>query len=381
MAKGGLLRLVLPPLLAFTLARLVLAAAALVAGVLPSVPGSWCRHDCGHYTTIALHGYTLGPCPGALPADSGALCGNTAWLPGYPLIVRAMHELGLRPRRAGVLVSAAFAFLALLLVWTALDGPLAEQPSPVGRGVAALALAALFPGSVYLHAISPLGVYAVAAVLALLLASRDRPLPAGLAGAAAAFTYPLGLLLSPVLGAGFLLGPGSAGARVRRAAASAGVAAGGFGAAMAVQHADTGRWWAFAIIQSHYSYAIRSPVLALDERIAALFCKPFEGASAAASAQTLLVALLVVAALASFFAAQPRVGARGRFVALYVVAAWLLPLVIGEMEGGLHRREAALLPLVLLTARLPAPVQGAFAVASGVVAYALALLFFGGRLV
>jgi hypothetical protein len=68
-------------------------------------------------------------------------------------------------------------------------------------------------------------------------------------------------------------------------------------------------------------------------------------------------------------------------VLLYVIAAWLLPLAIGEHEGGLHRREAALLPLVVLTARLPAPLQAAFAGAAAVVAYAVALLFFRGQLV
>jgi hypothetical protein len=74
-------------------------------------------------------------------------------------------------------------------------------------------------------------------------------------------------------------------------------------------------------------------------------------------------------------------GVRERFVALYVVAAWLLPLAIGEEEGGLHRREAALLPLVLLTVRLPAPLQALLAGAAAVVAEAVALLFFRGVLV
>jgi ABC-type transporter Mla MlaB component len=36
-------------------------------------------------------------------------------------------------------------------------------------------------------------------------------------------------------------------------------------------------------------------------------------------------------------------GARERFVVLYVVGVWLLPFVIGEVQGGLHRCEAALL--------------------------------------
>ena len=381
MARGGLAGLLLPPLLAFAVSRLVLSTAALAAGVSPAQPGSWCRFDCGHYTTIAVRGYEIAPCP-AGSRDEGALCGNTAWLPGYPLLVRALHTLGIRPRRAAVLVSAAFALLSLALIWAALAGPWAGGEEPRDRAALALCIAAVFPGTVYLHAISPLAVYGVAALLALIFASRGRPLAAGLAGAAAAFTYPPGFLLAPVLGTGFLLEAGALAVRARRAALSAGVAAAGFFAVTLVQYVDTGRWWAFGLIQSHYNYSLRSPLRTLGARIAPLFLPPFEGASEAPSAQTLLVALLVGGTVGgALLAGRLRLGVRERFVALYAVVVWLLPLVIGEEEGGLHRREAALLPLVLLTARLPAPVLAAFAAAASVVAWLLALLFFRGQIV
>lgn len=385
MARGALARAVLPPLLAFALARSVLGAAALTAGVPPSRPGSWCRFDCAHYVSIALHGYQMGPCP-ADSRDAGLWCGNTAWLPGYPLLVRAVRSLGTPPRGAAVLVSGVFALLTLGLAWAALAGPPGGRPDTLAspaRAAAALVLAALFPGSVYAHAISPLGVFGAATLLALVLAARDRPLGAGLAGAAAAFTYPPGTLLAPVLGAGFLLGPGTPSARVRRAAMSAVAAASGVAGVITVQYLDTGRWWGFALVQSDYHYSLRSPLRSLGERISPLFQPPFEGAGEAVAAQTLLVALLVCAAAAGALVAARggHFGARERFVAFYVAAVWLLPLVIGEEEGGLHRREAALVPLVLLTVRLPVALQAALAGAAGVVAYALALLFFRGQLV
>jgi hypothetical protein len=372
--------LLLPPLLAFVLARLVLSAAALSAGIPPSKPGSWCRFDCAHYVGIALHGYQVAPCP-AESHDAGRWCGNAAWLPGYPLLVRAVRSTGTPPRRAAVLVSGAFALLALVLAWVALAGAPGERPD--SRASAALVLAALFPGIIFAHAISPLGLFEAAVLLALLLAARDRPLGAGLAGAAAAFTYPPGALLAPVLGAGFLLGPGTPLARARRAALSSALAASGVLGVMTVQYLDTGRWWAFALVQSGYNYSLASPLRSLGDRMSPLFRPPFEGAGEAPAAQTLLVVLLVCAAGAAALLAarQGRFGARERFVALYVVAAWLLPLVIGEVEGGLHRREAALVPLALLTARLPAALQAALAGAAGLVAYALALQFFRGQLV
>jgi hypothetical protein len=114
-------------------------------------------------------------------------------------------------------------------------------------------------------------------------------------------------------------------------------------------------------------------------RVAPLFRAPFEGAGEAGAAQTLLVAVLVGAAATGAVLATRHGGpaaARARFVALYVAAAWLLPLAIGEEEGGLHRREAALVPLVLLTPRLPPVVAATLAAAAAVVAYGLALLFF-----
>jgi hypothetical protein len=382
-APGALARAALPPLLALAVARALLGAAAVSAGVPPSRPGSWCRFDCAHYMRIAQHGYELAPCP-ADSHDAGLWCGNAAWLPGYPLLTRAAIHLGLPPRGAALAVSALFALATLTLLWAALAGALAGPGAPSRTAaVAALALAAFFPGTVYAHAISPLGVFGGLAVASLLLAARDRPLAAGLAGAAAAFTYPPGLVLAPVLGTGFLLGPGTSRARLGRATVGAALAASGFPAVMTLQHLDTGHWWGFALVQGDYHYALRSPLASLAGRIAPLFTSPFEGAGEAPAAQTLLVVLLVACGAVALW-----LSGRGsavtpvqRFVALYVAAVWLLPLVIGEEEGGLHRREAALLPLVLLTARLPAPVQAALAGVAALVAYALALLFFRGQLV
>ena len=375
-----------PPVLAFALARAVLSAAGASAGVPPSRAGSWCRFDCAHYVSIALRGYEVFPCLDGAP-DAGLWCGNAAWLPGYPLLVRAGHALGAPPRWSALAVSASFALLTLGLVWAASAEPRDPAAAPPGPGdpgrLANLSLAAFFPGAVYLHAISPLAVLAFAACLALLLAAQDRPAAAGLAGAAAAFTYPPGALLAPVLSIGFLLGEGPVRRRVVRAAASGALAAAGLAAVAVLQFHDTGRWGAFSLVQSGYGYSPRNPATSIAARVAPLFRAPFPGAGEAAAAQTLLVTLLVGAGGAgAVLAARGRgpAAARARFVGLYVAAAWLLPLVIGEEGGGLHRREAALLPLVLLTPRLPPALTGALAAAAAIVAYAVALLFFRSQL-
>jgi hypothetical protein len=369
-----------PPVLAFSLARTVLSAAATSAG-LPAVrAGSWCRFDCAHYVSIALRGYEIFPCP-AGSREAGLWCGNAAWLPGYPLLVRAGHALGAAPRWSAFATSALFSLLTLVLLWTALgDARTATDGRTGGPGrLAALTLAALFPGAVYLHAIAPLAPLAFAASGALVLAGAGRPAAAGLAAAAAAFTYPPGAVLAPVLAAGFLLGEGPARRRLAPAATSAALAAGGLVAAAALQHHDTGRWDAFSLVQSGYNYSLRNPLATVGSRVAPLFRAPFEGAREATAAQTLLVVLLLAAAGAGAFIAVRGGGpgaARARFVALYVAAAWVLPLAIGEEDGGLHRREAALVPLVLLMPRLPPAVTAVLAAAAALVAYAVALLFF-----
>ncbi len=387
MSRGALARAVLPPLLAFALARVVLGAAALSAGVPPSRPGSWCRFDCAHYVAIALRGYQLGPCP-ADSHDAGLWCGNTAWLPGYPLLIRAAHLLGVSPRRAAFLVSGLFAFLTLALLWRVLLPRAARMDLSVGPtapvALLALALAAFFPGGLYAHAIYPLGPFGLATVLSLVEAERGRAVTAGLAGAAAAFTYPPGLVLAPVLAAGFLLERRAAlASRLRRAATGALLTVAGFGAVVVVQHHDTGSWRAFALVMGGYQRSVGDPWRTIAERVRPAFHAPFDVTTAVPGAQTLFV-LILVASAAVAVARAAKAGTLGRldlFVSLQTAAFWLLPLSLGGITEGLHRRETTLLPLVLLTVRLPPAWQGLLAAAAAALTYPMALLFFRGILI
>jgi hypothetical protein len=385
-ARGALARAVLPPLLAFALARAVLGAAALTAGVPPLRPGSWCRFDCSHYVRIALHGYELAPCPADSPY-AGLWCGNAAWLPGYPLLIRAVHALGVSPRGAAFLVSGLFALATLALLWRVL---LARATSPgsarpaASAALAALALAAFFPGGVYAHAIYPLGPFGLATVLSLTAAARGRAVAAGLAGAAAAFTYPPGLVLAPVLAAGFLLERRTdLAARLRRAATGAVLTVAGFGAVLLVQHHDTGSWRAFALVMGGYHHSLGNPLRTIADRVRPALQLPFDVTTAVPGAQTLLV-LILVASAALAVARAARAGTLGRldlFVSLQTAAFWLLPLFLGGIAEGLHRRETTLLPLVLLTVRLPPAWQGLLAAAAAALTYPMALLFFQGGLI
>ncbi len=387
MTRVALARAVLPPLLAFALARSVLGAAALAAGVPPLRAGSWCRFDCAHYVGIALRGYEVYPCaPDSRLA--GLWCGNTAWLPGYPFLVRAVTACGLPPRWAAFLVSGLFAYLTLALLWNVLLRAAAKPESAVRPTVPAallaLGLAAFFPGGLYAHAIYPLGPFGLATVLSLVLAAQGRALAAGLAGAAAAFTYPPGLLLAPVLAAGFLVeGRADLASRLRRAATSALLTVAGFGAVVVVQHHDTGNWRAFALVMGGYQTRLNNPGTTFAERIRPAFQAPFDVTTAVPGAQTLLVLILVASAVVAV-ARAARAGTFGPleiFVSLQTAAFWLLPLFLGGITEGLHRRETTLLPLVLLTVRLPPAWQGLLAAAAAVLTYPMALLFFRSNLI
>jgi hypothetical protein len=377
----------LPPVVAFVLVRLLLSVAVLSEGLSPLRAGSWCRFDCAHYVRIAVSGYELAPC--AAESEAGLWCGNAAWFPGYPLVIRAARAVLPAPRHAAVLVAGIFACLTLVILWTALAPPGGADRGPWAPGdrvsaVAALALAAFFPGGLYAHVISPIGLYGCATVVSLLAAARGKVVAAGVAAAVAALTYPPGVLLVPVLAAGFVLeGRGPYFTRLGRAALGAGLACLGLVAVLAIQHHDTGSWWAYALVQSGYHNSPQIPTSTLAERITPLFRAPFEGLAEAPAAQTLFVLVIIASAVVA--AARPardgRFVAGGAFVELYVGAAWLLPLIVGEVEGGLHRREATLLPVVLLTARLPAFWQVLLAVVAAALTWPMARLFFRGLLI
>lgn len=367
------------------MARIVLGFAADAAPVEPPPHARWIHADSGHYLRIAVDGYASFPCPPVMSTE-GKWCGNAAWLPGYPLLVRATRLLGVENRRgplgrAAVVVSAAFTLAGLCALWI---GRLrSEAPA---RGLLALGLAAFFPGSIYAHAVFPLAPFGLFTTLALLLAARGREWGAGLAAAAAAFTYPLGALLAPTLALFFWFdGSGALIRRLLRGLVAGFLAACGAAAVLVVQRFYTGSWLAFALAQGSYTYTMTGALRTIYERIRPLWEPPFEGAWEAIGAQTLFVFVLVAAAVLAVGRAArrsaPGLGPLEHVTVLACLGFWVLPLITGEVGTGLHRREGALLPLVLVTVRLPAPLQAAFLAAAVAIAYPMALLFFRDLLV
>ena len=344
------------PLAAFGAARLFLWGLAAREGYPPFASSTWSRWDSAHYLSIAARGYELFPCPPAW-GWPGGWCGNAGWLPGYPALLWLLARCGLPGPTAGLLVSSAAHAATLALLWSAFLGG-----RPTRDALVALSLAAFFPGQVYQHAVFPIALCTLLLAAGLKLLALGRPVRAALCGAAAAFTYATGFFFAGVLSAHEAIAPGGR-PRAGRIVAPAAIALSGLGAVLALHQARLGAWNAFYLVQAKYGHGLHSPLGALADRARALASSLDVAAPAL---ETLFVAALVPALAWATWRARDRTREETA-LALYAVAYWLLPLVVG---GGLslYRAESLLLPAAPLVRRLPAAAQ--VAVLAGAVALA-----------
>jgi len=136
------------------------------------------RQDAQWFLRLATSGYA--------PDDHSA-----AFFPGFPIAVRAVNVIpGVGPLGAGLLVANAAAFAALLLLHalTRLElGPEAARR--------AVLFTALFPTAFFLYAPYTESLFLLASVAAFWFARRDRWAFAAAAGAIAAATRSVGVLL------------------------------------------------------------------------------------------------------------------------------------------------------------------------------------------
>ncbi len=359
---------VLCPLAALLFAHLVLASAAAGLGQDPLRPATWCRGDSGHYLSIAATGYRLQVCD---PTDEVVVwCGNTAWLPGYPLVVRQLRAIGIGTRPAAVGVALFFAWATLQFLWSRVTADL-----PSGRRVGVLLLAAFFPGVVYSHSAFPISMLTFLSLVALDGAARQQHARAVFAGMGAALTYPLGALLAPVVVAGRLRTGGPLFPRLLHAAFLGTLVLLGTAAAMLLQWWDTGAWDAFVKVQESYRYSFTDPLRGIVDRLGALW-DPAQPAFWSAAQSLLVVLYLALLTVMAFRHAD----SASSLTLIFAALAWALPLALGEW-GGLERREAVLLPLVIGAQRLPTWVLAGMLLGQVCVAWSIAGSFFSGQLI
>jgi hypothetical protein len=411
-----------PPLAAWLAALAGLWLVALAHGHHPWHPAVWAHWDSTHYASIARHGYELHRC-----TRDGQLswCGNDAWFPGYPLLLAALHLLGVPVVAAGVAVAWACALAALLVLWHAF---LRGLPPLTAAG--GLAYAAWAPGQVYEYAVYPLSLLVLATLAYLHFLRQRRWGAAGVAGACAALAYPVGVALAAAAGIWILVtlrhGRGRA---LATACAPLPLA---FLAVLGAQRVQTGRWTAYFDVERTYEHGLHDPLgavsnaLILWHRTRSLEPENVKGL------QTLVVTAILVAVVVAYAAWRVRGSESGArhplrgsqapdwrmrgsessarhplrgsqapdwrvrrsgsgarhplrgsqapaLLLLWALVVWAVPLTQGNIS--VQRSQAALAPLAILVARLPKPVLVVAVAAVVALSEPVARLYFDNRLI
>jgi hypothetical protein len=153
----------------------------------------WLRWDAIHYATIAEFGYGGDPATGPrVPLE--------AFFPGLPLVLRALHALGIDLTVAGLLVS----FVAGAVAVVALARLAARETGEAAVGSRAVLLLLLAPSAVFLAAGYTEALFLAFALPAWLAARRGSWARAGLLAAGAASIRVTGVFLALALVVEFL---------------------------------------------------------------------------------------------------------------------------------------------------------------------------------
>ena len=362
-------RLAIPPLVAWAAAAGSLAAAANAFSYAPLTSTTWARWDSGLYEQIARNGYTLFPC------GDGTWCGNAAWFPAYPWLVRALHLFGLPVLGTAVVVSWSFAAATLFLLWRTF---LERRVRAAALG--ALLYAAFAPGQVYDYAVFPQAMLAFWTLAHLWLLHRGRWLAAGACGAVAVLTYPAGALLIPVSAVWLLTESGvPLPDRLGRIARTTGVMLAALGAFVLDQYLETGHWDAFRLKQDSYNHRLQVPFAATAHALHPVFhASPF-ALTTAPALQTAVVTTVLLVVFVHAVLRLPSLDRLGILLLLWALVTWALPLA--QTNVSLPRGQATLLPLAVLVARLPGPLTLVLTAAAAAVAIPIEKLFLHGLIV
>jgi len=347
--------------------------AARAAGLSPFPAPTWARWDSGNYVTIADSGYSFHPCGGVANRTPDDWCGTVAWFPGYSYATRIVGWFGPEVYPAARIVAWAAFLVAVFVLWF---GFLRRRPT--ATGVAGMALAVVFPGSIYFAALFPISSVFAAALLFLVCIDRQRWMLAGLCAAFAAVNYPSGWLLAtaavvPLASAAV----GSVSARLRAAAWVAVPPVVGYALVMVNIRRAVGRWDAYFLMQKSYDIGATLPTTTFAHRLGHL--GP-DAAPAVLGVQTLVVAVIVLAAWAVAWVHRSSLTLAERAIVVLLVPYWIGPLALGG-DLSVHRSEAVLVPVVILLARGGWKVLAPFIAVCVPIAFVMARLYFDNNLI
>jgi hypothetical protein len=362
-----------PAVAAWAGALALLCLTAWLAGFNPFSAVTWARWDSAHYESIARGGYEVHRCAPGDIGSGGKWCGNAAWLPSYPLLMAIVHAMGVSFWWAGLIISWLFAGATLVLLWRTF---LRDMPPVAAAG--GLIFAAVAPGLVYRYAVYPLSMFVFFTVAYLASLVRERWATAGLVGAVAVITYPIGVTLPAVAAAWIILTYRHGRSRAVALAVSPALVA--VALLIFVQRIQTGRWTAFFDVQSHYGAGIHDPIGITWNSFLLVYRAdhPF-GHNRAGELQTVIVAVIVATAVAYYVARWRTTSRADHLLVIWAAITWAFPAT--QANVSLWRHNAALTPLAVLVARLPRPVQVAAILAVAAIAVPVAWLYFENRLV
>ena len=157
-----------PPFAAFVAGWVLIASRAPKGWTSAFDPATFNHWDADQYLSIAKHGYRASAQCHSAPAFPN--CGNLTWFPGYPGIVRVLASTHIGYPAAALVIAWLCWYLTLLMVWVLSTDK--AKSGGTARGVACLALAAVFPGQVYFAALFPISLVTFAVLLCIWLATR-----------------------------------------------------------------------------------------------------------------------------------------------------------------------------------------------------------------
>lgn len=356
-----------PPAVVFVGVRWLLAVAARRVWFDPWNPLAWKRWDSGHYLVIAERGWEFFSCA-RMYGNPEEWCGNAAWFPLYPWLLRPLIALGVQPATAGVLVSGTAALAMLVLLW---NGLLREWGL---KGFVLLAMAGVFPGAVYAHAIFPTGVAQLCMVAAGVALARRRWVLVGLGGGFLSMSYVTGVLLS---------GPNAIGAWLRSRSlrpvlVAGGLSVAGFAAVLLAQQVLLGHWDAWIRTYQKGLPGLGHPFAGYWDVIDKVVTADIQRRTI--GIQALTVMGLIVLGLATSAVTRSWRNPVRAWAAMTALLYWGFPLYAGRGLS-LYRADALVLPVLLLLVELPIWVLVPLLAWLTAIAFSMGQLFFNGYLV
>ncbi|RSS79281.1 hypothetical protein [Streptomyces sp. WAC06614] len=391
------LRTLWPPVAAWLVANLVtwLVAEASVAGD-GSAVRYWStagrrRWDSEHYLSIARSGYEMFRCRERYPDFPDIVCGNVAWFPGYPMVVRAGSATGLSYEVVAVLVTELCLLGMFAVLWWLLGARLTWATGLT------LAIGTVFPGGVYFHAVFPLATVTLALLVCVAGVRRGAWGLAAAGGFVASASHPIGAVAVGMLllSAGFAWREDPWPLRIAKAGASAALAGCGLLWTRWLMWQATGRWDAYDVIQrsSYGQGAVRQPFAELVKAYGVPFGDWYRPdgqltwlvAHSLAAHRVQLWLNVSFVLLVVLTAAVRLVRHRGLDVAEWAAAILTAGVFLAPFLGGAqmswYRTHAAMFVGLVLVRRMPRWVQGALLAVCAVRYAFLGAMFFAGVLV